>query len=35
MMTHPESGDPGKVMEALMKMDKIDIATLKQAYKQK
>lgn len=35
MMTHPESGNPGKVMEALLKMDKIDIATLKQAYQQK
>ena len=35
MMGHPESGNPGKVMEALLKMDKIDIATLKQAYKQK
>jgi predicted 3-demethylubiquinone-9 3-methyltransferase (glyoxalase superfamily) len=35
MMSHPESGNPGRVMEALLKMDKIDIATLKQAYKQK
>lgn len=35
MMSHPESGNSGKVMEALMKMDKIDIATLKQAYKPK
>ena len=35
MMMHPESGNPGKLMEALLKMDKIDIATLKQAYKQK
>jgi len=35
MMMHPESGSPGKLMEALLKMDKIDIATLKQAYKQK
>jgi predicted 3-demethylubiquinone-9 3-methyltransferase (glyoxalase superfamily) len=34
MMGDPRSGNPGKVMEALMKMDKIDIATLKQAYKQ-
>jgi len=35
MMMHPEAGNPGKLMEALLKMDKIDIATLKQAYKQK
>ena len=35
MMMHPESGNPGKLMEALLKMDKIDIATLKQAYTQK
>ena len=35
MMSHPESGNPGKLMEALLKMDKLDIATLKQAYKQK
>jgi predicted 3-demethylubiquinone-9 3-methyltransferase (glyoxalase superfamily) len=34
MMEHPRAGNPGKVMEALLKMDKIDIATLKQAYKQ-
>jgi predicted 3-demethylubiquinone-9 3-methyltransferase (glyoxalase superfamily) len=35
MMGHPESGNPGKLMEALLKMDKIDIATLKRAYDQK
>jgi predicted 3-demethylubiquinone-9 3-methyltransferase (glyoxalase superfamily) len=35
MMMHPESGNPGKLMEALLKMNKIDIATLKQAYAQK
>jgi predicted 3-demethylubiquinone-9 3-methyltransferase (glyoxalase superfamily) len=35
MMGDSKSGNPGKVMEALLKMDKIDIATLKQAYKQK
>jgi predicted 3-demethylubiquinone-9 3-methyltransferase (glyoxalase superfamily) len=34
MMMHPEAGNSGKVMEALLKMDKIDIATLKKAYKQ-
>jgi hypothetical protein len=35
MMGDSKSGNPGKVMEALLKMDKLDIATLKQAYKQK
>jgi predicted 3-demethylubiquinone-9 3-methyltransferase (glyoxalase superfamily) len=35
MMGHPEAGNPRKLMEALLKMDKLDIATLKQAYKQK
>jgi predicted 3-demethylubiquinone-9 3-methyltransferase (glyoxalase superfamily) len=34
MMEHPHAGNPGKVMEALLKMDKIDIATLKRAYKE-
>ena len=34
MMQDPEAGNPGKVMEALMKMDKIDITTLKKAYQQ-
>jgi predicted 3-demethylubiquinone-9 3-methyltransferase (glyoxalase superfamily) len=33
MMMHPEAGNTGKLMETLLKMDKIDIATLKQAYK--
>jgi len=32
MMGHPHAGNPGKVMEALLGMDKIDIATLKRAY---
>jgi predicted 3-demethylubiquinone-9 3-methyltransferase (glyoxalase superfamily) len=32
MMMHPEAGNTGKLMEALLKMDKIDIATLRQAY---
>jgi len=32
MMEHPHAGNPGKVMEALLGMDKIDIATLKRAY---
>jgi len=35
MMGHPEAGNAGKLMEALLKMDKIDIATLKRAYNQK
>jgi predicted 3-demethylubiquinone-9 3-methyltransferase (glyoxalase superfamily) len=35
MMMHPDAGNSGKVMEAMLKMDKLDIATLKQAYKQK
>ena len=35
MMGDPRSGNPGKVMEALLKMGKIDIATLRQAYKQR
>jgi predicted 3-demethylubiquinone-9 3-methyltransferase (glyoxalase superfamily) len=35
MMRDPKSGNPGKVMEALLKMNKLDIATLKAAYKQK
>jgi len=34
MMGHPESGNSRKVMEALLKMGKLDIATLKAAYKQ-
>lgn len=34
MMGHPESGNSGKVMDALLKMGKIDIATLERAYKQ-
>jgi len=35
MMGDPKSGNPGKVMEALLKMNKLDIAALKAAYKQK
>ena len=35
MMGHPESGNSGKVMAALLKMSKIDIATLREAYKQR
>jgi predicted 3-demethylubiquinone-9 3-methyltransferase (glyoxalase superfamily) len=33
MMGDPASGNPGKVMEALLKMRKLDIATLEQAYR--
>src|SRR2546425_4056017 len=32
MMSDPDSGNSGKVMEALLKMSKIDIETLRQAY---
>jgi predicted 3-demethylubiquinone-9 3-methyltransferase (glyoxalase superfamily) len=35
MMGHPESGNSANVMEALLKMRKIDIATLRQAYTQR
>jgi len=35
MMGHPESGNSGKIMEALLKMSKIEIATLREAYKQR
>jgi len=35
MMSDPAHGDSRKVMDALMKMDKIDIATLERAYHQK
>lgn len=35
MMGHPEAGNPGKMMEALLKMKKLDIAALKAAYKQR
>src|SRR5258705_35784 len=34
MMSDPKSGNSGKGMEALLKMGKIDIATLPQAYRQ-
>jgi predicted 3-demethylubiquinone-9 3-methyltransferase (glyoxalase superfamily) len=34
MMSDAKSGNPGKVMEALLKMGKIDIATLEKAYRQ-
>jgi hypothetical protein len=33
MMGDPKSGNPAKVMEALLKMHKLDLATLKQAYR--
>jgi predicted 3-demethylubiquinone-9 3-methyltransferase (glyoxalase superfamily) len=33
MMTDSKSGNPGKAMEALLKMGKLDIATLEKAYK--
>jgi predicted 3-demethylubiquinone-9 3-methyltransferase (glyoxalase superfamily) len=35
MMTHPETGNSEAVMEALLKMGKIDIQTLERAYKQR
>ena len=34
MMGDPKSGDPAKVMEALLTMGKIDIAALQRAYRQ-
>lgn len=34
MMTDAKSGNPGNVMAALLKMGKIDIATLERAYRQ-
>lgn len=34
MMSHPESGNSSKVMEALLSMVKLDIATLEAAYRQ-
>ena len=33
MMGDPRSGNPAKVMDALLKMRKLDIATLEQAYR--
>jgi len=33
MMNDPKSGNPAKMMEALLKMRKLDIATLEQAYR--
>jgi predicted 3-demethylubiquinone-9 3-methyltransferase (glyoxalase superfamily) len=33
MMSDPKSGNPGKVMEALLKMRKLDLATLERAYR--
>jgi len=33
MMSDSKSGNPAKVMEALLKMRKLDLATLKQAYR--
>lgn len=32
MMTDPESGNPAKVMEALLTMSRIDIKALERAY---
>jgi predicted 3-demethylubiquinone-9 3-methyltransferase (glyoxalase superfamily) len=34
MMSDPKSGNPGKMMEALLKMGKLDIATLERAYRE-
>jgi predicted 3-demethylubiquinone-9 3-methyltransferase (glyoxalase superfamily) len=33
MMSDPKSGNPARVMEALLKMRKLDLATLEQAYR--
>jgi len=33
MMSDPKSGSPAKMMEALLKMRKLDIATLERAYR--
>jgi predicted 3-demethylubiquinone-9 3-methyltransferase (glyoxalase superfamily) len=33
MMSDPTSGSPAKMMEALLKMRKLDIATLERAYR--
>ena len=33
MMSDPKSGNPAKVMEALLKMRKLDLAALEQAYR--
>jgi len=33
MMSDPKSGNPAKVMEALLKMRKLDLAKLEQAYR--
>jgi predicted 3-demethylubiquinone-9 3-methyltransferase (glyoxalase superfamily) len=33
MMGDPKSGNPARVMEALLKMRKLDLATLQQAYR--
>jgi len=33
MMSDPKSGNPAKVMEALLRMRKLDLATLEQAYR--
>jgi len=33
MMGDPKSGNPARVMEALLKMRKLDLATLEQAYR--
>ncbi len=33
MMSDPKSGNPAKMMEALLKMRKLDIAKLEEAYR--
>jgi predicted 3-demethylubiquinone-9 3-methyltransferase (glyoxalase superfamily) len=33
MMSDPKSGNPARLMEALLKMRKLDLATLEQAYR--
>ena len=33
MMSDPQSGNPAKMMEALLKMRKLDVATLEKAYR--
>ena len=33
MMSDPKSGNPAKMMEALLKMRKLDVATLERAYR--
>jgi predicted 3-demethylubiquinone-9 3-methyltransferase (glyoxalase superfamily) len=33
MLSEPKSGNPAKMMEALLKMRKLDIAKLEQAFR--